>query len=294
MSHEAGAAVVQRHASLRKLKILVAEDHAINRQYMGIMLAKLGHEARFCENGEEALNALTRERFDVVLLDFHMPVLDGLATTQAIRRMEGTARQTKVILVTGDVTDPTRKRAMEVGVNEFASKPLQAQDLQRALSHCDLLYIPDDGAHGPAVTFGNPFSEPSSVPHKPRDPASALGSTCCEWVDLDTFLEVKEMMPEESLNEWIDALLDPITGTVHALSQAVFNGDRTVVATQTHQLKGAAMLLGLRTLAKTLAHIEQIAAQHLEPIPLALGQQLIDQAQQTHQALLRLGSHRGA
>lgn len=123
----------------RKLRVLVAEDHPINLKYMSILLDKMGHEAVFCENGHEALQLLSRETFDVVLLDYHMPVLDGLATTEAIRNGGGTQADIKVILVTADVVNDTRKRAREVGVDEFASKPLQAEDLQRAMARCGLL-----------------------------------------------------------------------------------------------------------------------------------------------------------
>ena len=66
-------------------------------------------------------------------------LLDGLATTEAIRALQTPAADIKVILVTADVVNDTRKRALEVGVNEFASKPLQADDLQRALARCGLL-----------------------------------------------------------------------------------------------------------------------------------------------------------
>ena len=279
-------------SATRKLRVLVAEDHPINLKYMNILLDKMGHEATFCENGQEALQLLAQATFDVVLLDYHMPVLDGLATTEAIRALQTPAADIKVILVTADVVNDTRKRALEVGVNEFASKPLQADDLQRALARCGLL----DAA--PAT----PGFSSTLVPLGPRSispfPVSSyempvrlpeLGHAASSLIDSESYAEILSMMPEDSLGELLKTVFEPPEGTVHVLAQAILDQDRAAIGYNAHKLKGTAMLMGFRALVRTSAQIEHIATQTEDPVPAELGQQLLREMELTQRAIRDFG-----
>jgi two-component system, sensor histidine kinase len=121
---------------VRGLHFLVAEDHPVNMKFISIVIQNMGHTATYCGNGVEALAYLTRDRFDVALLDYHMPELDGLGTTEALRQTVGPNQHIPVILVTADVINETREKALAKGVSAFVSKPMQASDLQRALQTC--------------------------------------------------------------------------------------------------------------------------------------------------------------
>ena len=269
----------------RRLRVLVAEDHPINLKYIHILLEQMGHDAVFCENGQEALQLLQREPFDVVLLDYHMPVLDGLATTEAIRRLDGPVSEIKVILVTADVVNDTRKRALEVGVNEFTSKPLQAEDLKRALRRCGLLDDPGMTVEelGPTeLRASSPFPLSSyEMPVRLPDRSHAA----VRLVDTDSYREIQDMMPQESLEELLKTLFESPEGTVHVLGQALRAGDRQAIGYNAHKLKGSAMLMGFRALVKTAAQIEHIATQTEDPVPADLGQQLLREADLTQKAL---------
>lgn len=246
----------------RRLKVLVAEDHPINLKYMNILLEKMGHDAVFCENGQEALDLLNRQPFDVVLLDYHMPVLDGLATTEAIRAMEGPASQIKVILITADVVNDTRKRAVEVGVNEFTSKPLQAADLHRALLRCGLLDDPSVPETAVLMRPSSPF--PLSAYELPvRLPEAPSMSSL---IDLESYAEIVSMMPAETMSEMLDTLFEPPEGTLPVLQAALIEGDREAVGYNAHKLKGTAMLLGFRAIIRTAAQIEHQATQTTDPL----------------------------
>lgn len=270
----------------RRLRVLVAEDHPINLKYMNILLQKMGHDATFCENGQQALDLLQREAFDVVLMDYHMPVLDGLATTEAIRGLDGPAAHTPVILVTADVVNDTRKRAMEVGVNEFASKPLQGQDLQRALRHCGLL---DDPVHPlPGISvhrLSGPFPMSAyDTPVRLPQPPDA-GNTV---IDAESYAEILDMMPEDSLGELLKTVFDPPDGTAHVLLQALADGDREVMHDQAHKLKGAAMLLGFRALVRSASELETLAQDPTQALHSSLGAQLRRDLALTQEALAQL------
>jgi signal transduction histidine kinase len=123
----------RRRTPVRRLRLLVAEDHPVNLKYLNLLIDRMGHEAVFCENGFEALQILNRESFDVVLLDYHMPILDGIATAREIRRLPTPTGQVPIIMVTADVVNDTRELATAAGVTQFAPKPLQEADLRRAL-----------------------------------------------------------------------------------------------------------------------------------------------------------------
>jgi signal transduction histidine kinase/DNA-binding NarL/FixJ family response regulator len=265
----------------RSLRVLVAEDHPINLKYMSILLEKMGHEAVFCENGQEALQLLARQPFDVVLLDYHMPVLDGLATTEAIRLLAGDVAQIPVILVTADVVNDTRKRAVEVGVSAFASKPLQGEDLRHALRQCGLLETGQTAHTGAAsespASALLPSPAASSDKHLPRRE---------EVIDDASYDEICDMMPNASMHEMLDTLFAPPEGTVPQLLAALASGDRAEIHYKAHTLKGTAMLMGFRALAKTSARIEHLSTDAIGPrLPAALSEQLQRDMEATQQAL---------
>ncbi len=115
------------------LRILVAEDHPVNQKFLAVLLQRLGHVATFCENGELALQALQHQDFDVVLMDIHMPVMDGLTATRLIRALPNEKSQIPVIVLSADVYKEARDNATMVGVNAFIPKPVQPQELQITL-----------------------------------------------------------------------------------------------------------------------------------------------------------------
>jgi signal transduction histidine kinase/FixJ family two-component response regulator/HPt (histidine-containing phosphotransfer) domain-containing protein len=261
-------------AEARRLRVLVAEDHPINLKYMNILLDRMGHEAVFCENGQEALQLLARQRFDVVLLDYHMPVLDGMATTAAIRALDGPGKDIKIVLVTADVVNDTRQKALEVGVNEFASKPLQSQDLQRALQRCGLLdasaVLVNDTA--PAILPGLQDSDELN--------ASAAG-----LIDTESYTEIVAMMPPDTMDELLGTLFEAPHGSVHVLMASLTSGDADQIAYDAHKLKGTAMLLGFRALVRTSAQVERLAHESDATLRRELGDQLMVDMERTQQAL---------
>ena len=118
----------------RGLRILVAEDHPVNQKYLSILLQRLGHEATFCDNGELALSALTQGDYELVLMDIHMPVMDGLTATRAIRALPSPQSQIPIIALTADVLQEARDQAKLAGVNAFIAKPVKQEDLEPVMA----------------------------------------------------------------------------------------------------------------------------------------------------------------
>lgn len=118
----------------RRLRLLVADDNEVNRLVLDALLASLGHDATFAVDGAEALQRAAQKTWDAVLMDLHMPVMDGFASAQAIRRLDDPARaRVPIIAVTADVVTETRERCREAGITEFLTKPVDTRELQECL-----------------------------------------------------------------------------------------------------------------------------------------------------------------
>ena len=118
----------------RGVRILVAEDHPVNQKFMSLLLQRLGHTATLCENGEVALDAFHTGDYELVLMDIHMPVMDGLAATRAIRALPGPRSQVPIIALTADVLQEARDQARAAGVDAFITKPVTQEDLEAAMA----------------------------------------------------------------------------------------------------------------------------------------------------------------
>ncbi len=116
--------------------ILVAEDHPVNRKLVGLLLEKIGCTARYAENGQDAWSIAASEPIDLVLMDVHMPEMDGLEATRRIRTLPGQRSQVPIIALTADVLEETREAALRAGMNDFLPKPLQLADLKAAMLRC--------------------------------------------------------------------------------------------------------------------------------------------------------------
>ena len=116
--------------------ILVAEDNPVNRKFVGILLERMGYKTTFCENGQLAVESVQTQEFDLVLMDVHMPVMDGLAATRAIRALDSEAKDIPIIALTADAMNHAQEDALAAGVNFFVTKPVRMAELQEAIAHC--------------------------------------------------------------------------------------------------------------------------------------------------------------
>jgi CheY-like chemotaxis protein len=118
----------------RSLRVLVAEDNPINQMVMSHMLTGLGHEVTIVADGQQALRAVAHAPYDVVLMDVQMPELDGEATTRHIRSLGAAITQPHIIALTANALGGDRERYLQVGMDDYLSKPVHPADLQRALA----------------------------------------------------------------------------------------------------------------------------------------------------------------
>jgi CheY-like chemotaxis protein/HPt (histidine-containing phosphotransfer) domain-containing protein len=116
------------------MNILLAEDNAVNRRLAIALLQKRGHRIAATENGQEALDILERENFDLVLMDVQMPVLDGFDAIRAIRAKEqSSGSHLPIIALTAHAMKGDRERCLAAGADEYVTKPIQTPDLLAAI-----------------------------------------------------------------------------------------------------------------------------------------------------------------
>ncbi len=115
-------------------KILLAEDNKVNVLIVRKLFALWGISLKVAENGEEAIALLLKEDFDVVLMDIHMPVMDGLETSAVIRKLDDVRKSNvKIIALTASVSEEMKKDVFKVGMNDYISKPFKPEELLQKL-----------------------------------------------------------------------------------------------------------------------------------------------------------------
>jgi signal transduction histidine kinase/CheY-like chemotaxis protein/HPt (histidine-containing phosphotransfer) domain-containing protein len=210
------------------LRLLVADDHPVNRKYLGLVLENMGHAVVLCEDGAQALAQIRGGAFDAALMDVHMPVMDGPAVTAAVRAMDGARRALPILLITADVMGSTRDRAGRSGVTAYLQKPVQAAQLAAALQA--------------AVTRTAAADEPA---------AAAGGETSSSRAG-----QRARGLPPHRLEALVSMFFQDESGTISGLQAMLAAGDRQGASAMAHKLKGPAHLLGFRPLAALAEEIE--------------------------------------
>jgi CheY-like chemotaxis protein/HPt (histidine-containing phosphotransfer) domain-containing protein len=123
------------------LRILLAEDNAINQKVALSVLENLGYHAALANNGREAINAVQNAPFDVILMDVQMPGMDGLEATRHIRTTLPHALQPRIIAMTANAMQGDREECLAAGMDDYISKPFQIEQLVETLQRCRPLAI---------------------------------------------------------------------------------------------------------------------------------------------------------
>jgi PAS domain S-box-containing protein len=232
-----------------KLRILLVEDHRTNRRLCELMLESLGLRAEVATTGIEAVDAVQKSRFDVILMDCHMPEMDGYEATKRIRAREATGctpgePPVYIIAVTANALLGERERCLDAGMDDYLTKPFTTKQLASALRRRP------DAVSGnlPAPKSASTSQTPAFTPAQPRQMADELG-----WDDF-------ESLARDFLTEL------PIE--LGRLPVHLAAGARQDLKRGAHSLKGISLTLGLTGLAEILLQLEK-AAETADPDRLA-------------------------
>jgi len=202
----------------RRLRVLVAEDNAVNQQVAVGMLERAGHAATVAGNGREVLALLERDTFDVVLMDVQMPELDGLETTAAIRDRERAAGgHLPIVALTAHAMKGDAERCLAAGMDAYLAKPLHPRELVAAI----------DGALGSPATGA--VAPPDRASGSPATPGA---------VDLPRLLE-RVGGDRKALADLVRIFRADWPKQVARLREAVRESDAQALRSAAHALKGA-------------------------------------------------------
>jgi len=133
-ANEIEKAVTPTPEGIKKLRILLAEDNKVNQKVASTMLTKRGHSVIIVENGKQALDILSRESFDLILMDIQMPEMDGYEATRAIREREKTTGfHIPIVAMTAHALKGDREKCIEAGMDDYIAKPIKMEELFKAV-----------------------------------------------------------------------------------------------------------------------------------------------------------------
>jgi two-component system sensor histidine kinase/response regulator len=197
------------------IRILVVEDNIVNQQVAGHLLESLGHRVDIANNGQEALDAMSRTRYGTVFMDCQMPIMDGYQTTHAVRVREGTARHTPIVAMTASVVGDARERCLAAGMDDYLAKPIRLADLISILTR---------------------WAEAPS----PADPSEVLRpAMVAQLQELDG----------DRIAGIVETFIADATAHLATIRGAVDEADSALVAGMCHSLRGSSASLGAATMA---------------------------------------------
>jgi signal transduction histidine kinase/ABC-type amino acid transport substrate-binding protein/DNA-binding NarL/FixJ family response regulator len=201
----------------RAARILVAEDHMTNRAVIARQLERLGYAHTLVEDGEQALDALSLQHYDLLISDCHMPVLNGFALTRRIREQEaGTDRHLPIVALSASALPEEVRRCHDAGMDDFLAKPVQLLDLDRKLAtHLQ-------------HTLPTPLPEVTAISPRTSRKLSRL---------------TELFGGEASLREVLVGLLDSSRRDMLELDAAFESGDKELQRDILHRIDGALLLL---------------------------------------------------
>jgi PAS domain S-box-containing protein len=222
------------------LRLLVAEDNAVNRQLAVALLAKLGYEADVVENGREALDALERVTYDVVLMDVQMPELDGLEATRRIRERFHSTHGPSIIAMTANAMEGDREECLAAGMDDYLAKPIRLEELSRALARCR------------PVRRVEPLDKAAL-----ETLVSSLGG---------------DEEAQEAVRELVDTFLEDAPTQMASLHGAVECGDADAARRAAHTLKSNGATFGAQPFAELCRELENLGREgRLDAAPELLG-----------------------
>jgi two-component system, sensor histidine kinase and response regulator len=223
-------------------RILLAEDNIVNQQVVKHLLERLGYVVDVVDNGREAVDAVQRASYALVLMDCQMPLMDGFAATEAIRGLGFTSDRLPIVALTANVMPEDRKRCLAAGMDDHLAKPLRRTALEAVLARLV-------GAEGAA----------------PTDPADALAPTASSpaagsALDLSALQSLFGDDPDE-LRKMIHLFIDSSRESITRLITSVAQHDRSAVNAAAHFLVGSASTLGAVEVTALARRIESIAGE---------------------------------
>jgi CheY-like chemotaxis protein len=228
------ARVPDTMAPAAPLDVLLVDDDPVNREVGAALLRKLGHRPTTAEDGPTAVVRAKENRFDAVLMDLHMPGMDGIEAASLIRSLGGEPKP-RIIALTADMSQSSRGRLAAAGIHNIVGKPVLIEALRAALSR------PAGGAAIPP-------------------PAPAAVRACDGLIDEDFLADQQLLLGVTRLRDLQHLFEQTCIGLLQTIAACAEAGDRAAIQRSAHRLGSAASALGLARLFARCTAIEAEAA----------------------------------
>jgi two-component system sensor histidine kinase RpfC len=217
---------IGEHQAQRNYKILVAEDNSINRMVIGRILERKGHTHKLVKNGEQLLEALEKEEFDLVITDMQMPVVSGIEAYKMYRFAHASEEAIPFIMLTANATLEARRECREIGIKYFLTKPISSQKLVDCISQA--------ASHLPASAVQAQNKQASG---RPGDPSI---------IDYNVFDEVIALSQGDDFKARLCRNFEQDSEQLlQGMEEAMKCGDYNHFKDLAHALKGSSAYLGL-------------------------------------------------
>jgi CheY-like chemotaxis protein len=226
---DAAPSLIEPPAARTGLNLLVVDDNAINRRLVTVLLQGAGHRVDMATNGREAVEAAVRVRYDAILMDVQMPVMDGVQATRRIRALPPPHNAVPVIALTADALSDAAQRYRAAGMDAYLSKPLSPATLMTTLETL--------------VRDGRPV----------RSIADGLPT-----LDRATIASLRDFLAPDAFARFISESVTDINTRVDGLAARLEVGDLASAAQEAHDLVSAAGNCGARAVSALAREVEQI------------------------------------
>ncbi len=224
-------------STVTRQRLLVVEDNEANQMVIQRLLEKLGHESEVVPNGQAALDRLAQDRFDAVLMDCQMPVMDGYTATRQIRagKVAGLDVRIPIIALTAYAMPDDRKKCFEAGMDDYVSKPLRTEQLQAALSR-NRVRVPENRS----------VDAPPSTDH------------LLDLAQLKQLKQLRGRQHELLIDDMINLFFERMPVEIATLGQYAEMKSKNEFVMLAHSMAGTCANLGASALRVSALHLEKL------------------------------------
>lgn len=257
------------------LRILLAEDIVVNQKVALLMLKKLGYPADVVANGLEVLEALQRQAYDLVLMDVNMPEMDGLKASQIIRQTWGASSPPYIIAMTANAMRGDRQACLTAGMNDYISKPLQPEELAKALSKCQ--------------TFNSAVKQPQPVISNQNPIFAEINNLKFATIDTKILQALRDMLggDKAAFTQLINCYFTESPKLIQDINAAIMTQDTQAIWKTAHKLKSSSGSVGAVFLAQLCKLLETKGRSHNLEGCIELGSQLCQEYELVQTALYK-------
>ncbi|MEM9448900.1 MAG: response regulator [Cyanobacteria bacterium P01_E01_bin.6] len=234
------------------LKILVAEDNGVNQKLAMQVLQRMGYRADIVANGLEVLDAVSRQSYDVILMDVQMPEMDGLTATQQICHRYSAAERPRIIAMTANAMQGDREKCLQAGMDDYVSKPIRFNTLIKALTRCSSRPTHDpSSAQKSSAQLSQRSNNAASI--QSLDETSVINHEL-----LQSTLEAMGPDPQECLSILLEIFLEETPTLIQSMQSAVAHHDADKMSFAAHTLKSSSASLGAIKLSERCQTLESM------------------------------------